>query len=469
MEQNDLYRSIPKVDMLLELSEIQELLQEYDKILVLEAIRAETEKLRNRIAEGLEESRMLEEVTRLPLTVRKRTRKLAEEGIKRVVNATGTILHTNLGRAPISADHAERLVKVLTGYSNLEYSLEEGARGERCAHFEKWICRITGAEAAIAVNNNAAAVMLALAALASGKEVVVSRGELIEIGGKFRIPDVMEQSGVILKEVGTTNRTRLADYEKAVAWNTGAILKVHTSNYRIVGFTESTTVQELSVIGEKQGVPVVVDLGSGVLLGIEEYGLSHEPTVQEAVAAGADVICFSGDKLLGGPQAGIIVGKRRFVDRLKQHPLMRALRVDKFTAAILEYTFREYLRQSDASYHIPVLRMMGRPLKELQKMAENLVGSLKAVSGDYVIQTEDSQAQMGGGSLPGEYLPSKCVTILPKKEPVSELEARLRECACPIIGRIAEGHLILDMRTILEEDFSVLSEELAKVLQDGGQ
>ena len=464
MDQRELYRSIPKVDMLLELSEIQDLLLDYDRRLVLEAIRLETEKLRERIAQGMAEEQMLEEVTNLPLSIRRRTEKMADYGMKRVINATGTILHTNLGRAPLGQEQMERLSNLLTGYSNLEYDLEAGERGERCAHFESWICRMTGAESAVAVNNNAAAVLLALTALAKGKEVVISRGEMIEIGGQFRIPDVMEQSGATLREVGTTNRTRLADYEKAVAWNTGAILKVHTSNYKIIGFTQSTPVRELSSIGEKQGVPVIVDLGSGSLLDLSKYGLPHEPTVQETIEEGADLVCFSADKLLGGPQAGIIAGRKKYVAALKKHPMMRALRIDKFTAAALEMTFRAYLREEEACFRIPILNMMTRPITELEQMAWKLKEMLKPLGGQYVIQIEDCMSQMGGGALPEEYFPSKCITFTPKGRTVAEAEQLLRRGSTPVIVRVTEEKLVLDLRTVLKEDFDILGQVLLQSL-----
>ncbi|MEG0228506.1 MAG: L-seryl-tRNA(Sec) selenium transferase, partial [Lachnospiraceae bacterium] len=308
MDKKQLYRQIPKVDALLEQEVIQEMIQHYNRNTVVEAIRVETEELRAYIGQCEDEAQAQKRMDDLLGRIEAAVIKVNTPNIKTVINGTGTILHTNLGRAPIGKSQMDYIYGIATNYSNLEYNLEAGKRGERYSHFESLLCRITGAEAAIAVNNNAAAVMLILSTMAKGGEVIVSRGELVEIGGKFRIPDVMEQSGATLVEVGTTNKTHRDDYEQAVTADTIAFLKVHTSNYRIVGFTENVSVAEMVKIGEKHNLPVIEDLGSGVLIDLEKYGLTHEPTVQESIKNGADVVCFSGDKLLGGPQAGIIVG-----------------------------------------------------------------------------------------------------------------------------------------------------------------
>ena len=316
MNKNLLYRSIPKVDILLADEGIKVLIETYSRESVMEAIHSEMEKLRAFIGVCEEEEKAKQQIALLNENIAKAVSAMHTPNMKKVINGTGTILHTNLGRAPISFGHMMRAAEIVSGYSNLEYNLEAGRRGERYSHFEKLLCKLTGAEAAMAVNNNASSVLLILSSLAKGGEVIVSRGELIEIGGKFRIPDVMEQSGANLVEVGTTNKTHYEDYEEAITEETKALLKVHTSNYRIVGFTESVGIDELVPIAKEHGIPVVEDLGSGVLINLEKYGLTHEPTVQESIAHGADVVCFSGDKLLGGPQAGIIIGKKKYIDMM---------------------------------------------------------------------------------------------------------------------------------------------------------
>ena len=316
MDKNLLYRSIPKVDVLLEDEKIKQMIEVYGRDIVIDAIRVEMDRLRKFIAKCDSEEEAREQIQNLTEQIRLQAEKIFNPNMKKIINATGTILHTNLGRAPISLKHMKHISDIATGYSNLEYNLEAGRRGERYSHFEELLCKVTGAEAAIAVNNNAAAVMLILSTMAKGGEVIVSRGELVEIGGKFRVPDVMEQSGATLVEVGTTNKTHFADYENAITEETTALLKVHTSNYRIVGFTESVGIDELVPLGEKHDLPVIEDLGSGVLIDLSKYGITYEPTVQDSIRNGADVVCFSGDKLLGGPQAGIIVGKKKYIDRI---------------------------------------------------------------------------------------------------------------------------------------------------------
>ena len=347
MDKNLLYRSIPKVDVLLEDEKIKQMIEVYGRDIVIDAIRVEMDRLRKFIEKCDSEEEAREQVQNLIEQIRLQAEKIFNPNMKKIINATGTILHTNLGRAPISLKHMKHISDIATGYSNLEYNLEAGRRGERYSHFEELLCKATGAEAAIAVNNNAAAVMLILSTMAKGGEVIVSRGELVEIGGKFRVPDVMEQSGATLVEVGTTNKTHFADYENAITEETTALLKVHTSNYRIVGFTESVGIDELVPLGEKHDLPVIEDLGSGVLIDLSKYGITYEPTVQDSIRNGADVVCFSGDKLLGGPQAGIIVGKKKYIDRMKQNQLMRALRIDKFTASALEVVLKEYLSEEE--------------------------------------------------------------------------------------------------------------------------
>ena len=343
MNKEEMYRSIPKVDMLLQSPKVRTACALYGRTGVLQAVREETDSLRVFIRETEEEEAVRSAIASLPERIADRAEAMFAPHLRRVINGTGTVLHTNLGRAPLPEDIASLLVRTVSGYASIEYDLENGVRGERTARIEKLLTVLTGAESAAVVNNNAAAVLLVLRTLAKDGEVIVSRGELVEIGGKFRIPDVIEESGAYIKEVGTTNKTHPEDYSAALTDETKAILKVHTSNYRIHGFTGSVSVPELKKIATERNIPVIEDLGSGVLFDLEKLGLEHEPTVGEAVRSGADVICFSGDKLLGGPQAGIIVGRKELIDKIKKQPLARAVRVDKFTAAALELILTEYL------------------------------------------------------------------------------------------------------------------------------
>lgn len=460
MNKNLLYRSIPKVDVLLENETIQELIERFGRQSVMEAIHDEMDALRKYIAQSEDEESAKEQIELLVKSIEMTVEDMHTPNMRPVINGTGTILHTNLGRAPISMKHMKRVMEIATGYSNLEYNLEAGKRGERYSHFEKLLCKITGAEAAMAVNNNASSVMLILSSLAKGGEVVVSRGELIEIGGKFRIPDVMEQSGARLVEVGTTNKTHYDDYENAITEETKALLKVHTSNYRIVGFTDTVGIDELIPIAKKYDLPVVEDLGSGVLIDLAKYGLTHEPTVQESIAKGADVVCFSGDKLLGGPQAGIIIGKKKYIDMMKKNQLTRALRIDKFTAATLELVLQEYLSEEKAVQNIPVLRMIAEPLHEVEKRAKTLARMMKAAKIPAKVEVKPCESQIGGGSLPLERIPSMAVIVKPEKISVNELEERLRHLPVPVIPRTANDTVILDARTIQKLELRPLVNEL---------
>lgn len=464
MNKNMLYRSIPKVDVLLEDPEIQGLIETYSRDTVVESIHLEMDALRKYIGACEDEEKAKEQIGNLNMNVRRTVTAMHTPNMRSVINGTGTILHTNLGRAPISQKHMNRIAQIATGYSNLEYNLEAGRRGERYSHFEKLICKITGAEAAMAVNNNAAAVMLILSSLAKGGEVVVSRGELVEIGGKFRVPDVMEQSGATLVEVGTTNKTHYDDYESAITEETKALLKVHTSNYRIVGFTESVGIDELVPIAKEHGIPVVEDLGSGVLINLEKYGLTHEPTVQESIAHGADVVCFSGDKLLGGPQAGIIIGKKKYIDMMKKNQLTRALRIDKFTAAALEMVLMEYLSEETAVQNIPVLRMIAMPLDEIEKEAGYFARILRRTGMDAKIQVVSCESQIGGGSLPLERMESRAVSIQPNGMSVAEMEEKMRHLENPIIPRTVNDSICLDVRTIERKDYKMIASELTELL-----
>ena len=465
MNKNMLYRSIPKVDVLLENPDIVTLIENHHRDVVVDVIREEIDKLRNFIKENDDINLIEEKINNLIENIKISTEKVYSYNIKKVINGTGTILHTNLGRAIISKKHADYLSEVVTSYSNLEYNLEEGKRGERYSHFEKLICKITGAEAAMAVNNNAAAVMLVLSSMAAEKEVIVSRGELVEVGGKFRIPDVMKSSNAHLVEIGTTNKTHLEDYEDAISENTGAFLKVHTSNFKILGFTESVSIEELCKLGREKDIPVIEDIGSGVLIDLSKYGLEYEPTVQDSIKAGVDVVSFSGDKLLGGPQAGIIVGKKKYIDKMKKNPLTRAFRIDKFTATILEMIFHEYLNEEDAIKNIPVLSLITKDLKEIEENATDLFNKIENLKNVADINVEDTFSQIGGGSLPAERIKSKSVTIMPKNISTQSLEAKLRAGKNPVVGRISEEKLILDMRTVLEDEIDILAQKLIDILK----
>ena len=464
MNKNLLYRSIPKVDILLEKEEIQNAIEEYGREIVMEAIHEEMEGLRAYIGTCEDEEAALDKIESLTEQILRYVKKVNTPNMRMVINGTGTILHTNLGRAPISQEHMTKLSNIVTGYSNLEYNLEAGKRGERYSHFEELLCRLTGAEAAMAVNNNAAAVMLILSSMAKGGEVVVSRGELVEIGGKFRIPDVMEQSGATLVEVGTTNKTHYSDYEDAITEETKALLKVHTSNYRIVGFTDTVTIADLAPLAKERELPLIEDLGSGVLVDLSKYGLTYEPTVQDSIQNGADVVCFSGDKLLGGPQAGIIIGKKKYIDMMKKNQLTRALRIDKFTATALELVLQEYLSEEKAIQNIPVLRMIHETKEEVTARARSLKNMLNRAGLDADFGLEECESQIGGGSLPLERIPSMAVTVKPHNISVPKLEEEMRHLEVPIIPRTANDTIYLDVRTIESRWFKQIVQMMGELI-----
>jgi L-seryl-tRNA(Ser) seleniumtransferase len=385
--------------------------------------------------------------------------------LQSVINGTGVIINTNLGRSPLSKQALQAVQRVAGGYSNLEYELEPGERGSRHAHVSTLLCELTGAESALVTNNNAAAVLLALSALAAGREVIISRGQLVEIGGGFRVPDVMSQSGCNLIEVGTTNRTRLSDYEKAITEGTALLLTVHPSNFQIVGFSEATPVESLAELAQQHDLLLLDDLGSGCLLASEHYGLRHEPMPQESIAAGADIVCFSGDKLLGGPQAGILVGKAAAIKRVSQHPLMRAVRIDKMTLAALEATLRHYQREEVES-HIPIWRMIAASPSSIAERAASWVTRLQQYG--IPARMQQGESTVGGGSLPGETLPTTLLALDAGNVSMSldELAKCLRLRSVPIIVRILRDALLVDPRTIMEEQdkevIQALIEELGK-------
>jgi len=396
--------------------------------------------------------------------VRKRLLALYSYSLRRVINATGIILHTNLGRAPLCVDALNRITAVSEGYSNLEFDLDKGKRGVRYDHVREILCCVSGAEDALIVNNNAAAVLLALNTLSEGKEAIVSRGELIEIGGAFRIPEVMEKSGAILREVGTTNRTHLSDYEDAVCPDTGLIMKVHTSNFKMLGFTDEIGLDELVELGREKHIPVMNDLGSGCFVPLDKYGFEREPTVQEVLKTGADVVTFSGDKLLGGPQAGIILGKKAILERIKKNPLNRALRIDKMTLAALEATMMHYLDLDRAVYDIRILRSLTEPVAEVEKRAHRLLALLEDLAlKDFTFSVMEERSLAGGGSLPTQEIPTFVVTVHSRSVSPNRLEKRLRKAEVPIIARISEDTVIFDLRTIADEEFVFIQDGMKHI------
>jgi len=471
---NALLRSIPSVDELIANPRLSELSAQVGRPLIVTATRSVLAALRSRIAEHPEDTTSKLEPGELAAQLIGEIVVDVEDALKPslrpVINATGVVLHTNLGRAPLGAEFFEHIRAVATQYSNLEYDLESGSRGSRDVHTSRLLQRLTGAEAGLAVNNNAAAVFLVLAALARGGEVIVSRGELIEIGDGFRIPDIMAESGAVLREVGTTNRTRLSDYEKAINERTRLLLRVHRSNFQMAGFTSQPSLEELVKLGRKASLPVYEDLGSGCLVDLSSSGVA-EPVVRESAVAGVSVISFSGDKLLGGPQAGIIVGDKELIARIRRHPMFRALRVDKLTIAALEATLLAYLRGAGTSEHdaVPAIRMTRAGAAEIGTRTERLIKLLRATLRDDAANFEMREAEsvIGGGSTPGQLLPTRVISIESQRISVAELEERLRagvSGGIPIIARVEDDRLILDLRTVFPEQESALVESLSAAL-----
>ena len=468
--QKELLKNLPKIDEMMLRIEKRENLAGFPREIVKEACRTVVEEIRGRILREKESGKDL----RLP-TPEQAADRAADivEGyrsyrLRRVINAAGVILHTNLGRAPLCREAIERIVEVARGYSNLEYDIEKGERGLRYDHVHGLLCALTGAEDALVVNNNAAAVLLVLNELAEGKEAIVSRGELVEIGGEFRIPDVMEKSGARLREVGTTNRTRISDYERAIGPETGIILKVHTSNFRIMGFTEEADLAALVGLGKKHRLPVVDDLGSGCLIELDCYGLEREPTVRDRLAAGADVVTFSGDKLLGGPQAGIILGKMEFLQRIRKNPLNRALRIDKLTLAALEATLVKYLRPAEALTDLRVLRALTEPVAAVKARAKRLAAMLRrALPGKLDIQLVSGVSMAGGGSLPTLEIPTALVVLKAAGFSAAALESKLRRRETPVIVRVADDRVLLDLRTVDPEELADIRDALRAIATEG--
>ena len=468
VELNRLLRKLPAVGEILAWDAVQKSLDESPRWAVVKAVRAVLQIERERLlGEGDPEGVSDEDALRgrIEKMVVARVGQVEKPSLKRVVNGSGVIIHTNLGRSPLSKAAIDAISTVAGAYSNLEYDLTADKRGNRYDHVRDILCQVTAAEDALVVNNNAAAVLLCLNTIASGREVIVSRGELVEIGGSFRMPDVMRASGAVLVEVGTTNRTRLDDYMKAVTERTALLLKVHTSNYKICGFTESVPPDALVALGRDKGIPVMDDLGSGCMVDCTDIGLGREPKVTDSVGTGADVVCVSGDKLLGGPQAGIILGKKEWTERIAANPINRALRIDKMTLAALEMTLRSYLDGRACWREIPVLRMLSAPLDEIERKGRSLAAELVEVCGKEIdVAVEDARTMVGGGSLPMQSLPTRVVALRPKTSSLTDLVRRLHESDPPVIGRIEEASFLLDCRTLSEEDLDDIVEVFREIV-----
>lgn len=468
LNKRDLFSMLPSVDEVLGDKRILEIQKEYPRALILESIREIIDLKRKQIINLKEEQTSsfnidFNDIIELSLNKVKLNYSLS---LKKVINATGTVIHTNLGRSLLSESIKDEVWSAASRYSNLEYDIDKGERGSRYSHLTQMIKRLTGAEDVLVVNNNAAAVLLVLSEMAKGGEAIVSRGELVEVGGSFRIPSIMALSGAELVEIGSTNKTHLKDYEDAITEETKVLMKVHTSNYRILGFTESVDIDELSKLGKKNNIPVIEDLGSGVFIDLSKYGLNYEPTVLDSIRKGADIVTFSGDKMLGGPQAGIIVGKKEYIAKMKKNQLTRALRVDKLTICALEATLRMYLDEEKAIENIPTLKMLTYSMEELENKANKLFSKIEELNIDATVKIEDGFSQVGGGSMPLEIINSKVIAITPENMNVSTLEKKLRLSDSHIIARVYDNKYVLDVRTIFEDEFDLLVEEIKRALDN---
>ena len=452
-ETNKLLRDIPQVDEILNSKFMLTTIDQYPHSIIVDSIREELNILRsNLLSKKIDKIPNIEQITDMVINIVKNK---SDMSLKKVINATGVTLHTNFGRSLLSKKAIDYIVEIANNYTNLEYNIEKGSRGHRITHIEKIICDITGKESCLVVNNNAAATMLVLAAISKDKEVIVSRGELIEIGGSFRIPEVMSQSGAILKEVGTTNKTKISDYENAYKQDmTGALLKVHTSNYKILGFTEEVNTNELVALGKKLNVPVIYDLGSGLFVNLKSIGID-EPTIKEIVNTGIDIVMFSGDKLLGGPQAGIIVGNKKYIELMKKHPLYRILRVDKLTIAALYATLYEYYDNKKAICNIPTLKMLTLSKNDLKNKCDNLIGLLNNQLKNIKLDIEECLDQVGGGSAPLVNLDGYAIVVHFAK-PAEYIEEFFRKQNIPIVCRINNDRVLLSIRCIDEKDYNYI-------------
>ena len=461
---NTLLRLLPKVDDCIHTLQQQEILAEVSLKSLTRLTRLYIDQVRQDILRGVELSSGDMEQDRFISRMIDFIQHKQRIRFRRVINCTGVIIHTNLGRSILPKQTMDALYDAGARYSNLEFDLETGERGSRYSLVEELLCELTGAEAGLVVNNNAAAVLIVLETLAKGKEVIVSRGQLVEIGGSFRIPDIMSRSGADLVEVGATNRTHLRDYENAISENTGLLLKVHCSNYRIIGFTKEVDNQELVTLGRQRDIPVVEDLGSGCLVDLSRFGLMKEPTVQEVVASGVDVVTFSGDKLLGGPQAGIIVGRKKIIDTIKKNPLNRALRIDKFTLSGLESILRLYRDEPAALETIPTLAMIAAPVEVVDKRARRLLRRLRRdLKEQCRFSIVDSTSRVGGGAMPEQNVPSRSVALEPVHLSVNELERALRKQEIAVVGRIEDDRLLLDMRTVMDDELALIHKSLVQI------
>jgi L-seryl-tRNA(Ser) seleniumtransferase len=454
---NNPFRDLPAVNDVLQMPCIAALEGEHAHNVIVEAIRAELAETRARLAQGQSLNGVCTPES-VAANIEKRLSYECRPRLRSVINATGIVLHTNLGRAPIAEEAAKSAYEAARGYLNLELDLETGKRSSRQNPIRAWVCRLTGAEAATVVNNNAAATVIALRTLCQGREVIVSRGQLIEIGGSFRIPEIMAVSGAILREVGATNITRLRDYEKAISTQTAALMQIHTSNYRISGFTESVSTAELVALGKQFCLSVIDDIGSGALLDFNRFGFAGEPIANASIAAGADLVLFSGDKLLGGPQAGILAGKKEYIERIEKDPLMRAFRCDKMTLAALEATLRIYLNEELALREIPVLRLLGMSLDELKKRASALAKRLRTIETLASVEVAQDVAFVGGGSLPDQQMRTWVVEVKPRDLSDADCAQRLRLGAPAVMGRLRDGKIVLDVRTIFPHQIEPLVE-----------
>jgi L-seryl-tRNA(Ser) seleniumtransferase len=452
-EKQKLLKELPSVDEILKSNDGVKWCRTYPKKYVLQAIR---DVIGMRRKEILEVSSSDVSIEGMSSDIEMKIEKLSAFSLQPVINATGIVIHTNLGRSVLSEKILDNARKIAENYSNLEYNLETGRRGKRYTHITRILREITGAEDALIVNNNAAAVLLCLGALAKGKEVIVSRGELVEIGGSFRVPDIMSLSGAVLREVGTTNKTHLYDYKNAINENTALILKVHQSNYRISGFTEEVPIADLKKLSEKYHIPLMYDLGSGCMIDLKPYGTYSEPSVQNIVASGVDIVTFSGDKLLGGPQGGVIVGRKEYIEKLQGNPLTRAIRIDKLTLAAFEATLMEYLDEDKSIENIPTLKMLLQKPERIKKRAKKIALLLKRTVKAAKIEITEDTSKSGGGSLPEIEFPTYAVSIIPDNISVNDIEERLRKGSPAIVARIKDNALLLDARTIREDEIGVL-------------
>ena len=460
---NELLRKIPKIDEMLLDGRLVFLLEKYPRAVIVDELRTIIDNIRKGIlADEITEMPSVEDILAM---LEEKTGANNQFSLRRVINATGVVLHTNIGRACLSDKVCDHIREIAGHYSTLEYDLKKGARGSRHDHVEKIICKITGAEAAMVVNNNAAATMLCLAALAEDKEVIVSRGELVEIGGSFRIPEIMEQSGAILKEVGATNKTHVKDYRKAYnPETTGALLKVHTSNYRVFGFTQEVTLEEMVELGKEMNLPVIYDMGSGLMVDLSRYGV-EEPSVLAAMKTGIDLILFSGDKLLGGPQMGILAGKKELVDKMKAHPLARAFRVDKMTLIAAEAVFREYMDLKQVQETNPVLKMITASPESMKAKAEALKEAIETAAPDFVCELEECEDSVGGGSAPTSVLKGYSLKVTSEKLTAEKIERQLRKQKMPVIVTVYHEQVHLHVRTITEEEIPMVAQSFAGIVK----